>query len=265
MSWIKKHKILSVIILIILLIAVSGIIKKRKSANTLLTEPLKTGTIIESVYGIGTITAVKSFQVKVTVNNTIQRLFVKEGDFVKKGQRLVIMDAGNFSAPFDGTITYLPFKEGENVFANSIVLSLVDLTDRYLVVTLEQQGALRVRHGQKARLSFDSMRSESFEGVVQSVYSNDNSFLVRIDVPNIPPQILPGMTADVAIGINEKKNVLLAPIAALDSDKVYKKNDFGAAEEFKVKLGIADGEMVEIISDEIKEGDRLLIKKKLLP
>lgn len=225
-------------------------------------EPLKKGTVLESVYGIGTVTATKSYQLRFGVTSTIRRIYVREGDPVKRGDALVESDGGvTFSAPFEGTVTYLPVKVGETVFPQSIILNLVDLRDRYVVVSLEQRGALRVRQNQKARISFDSMRGEAFDGTVQALYSNDNNFLVRIGVADLPPQVLPGMTADVAIAIAEKAGVLLAPLSAIEDGKVLVKRSLGKPKAVAVQTGIVDGAMAEIASGEVSEGDQLYVKK----
>jgi multidrug efflux pump subunit AcrA (membrane-fusion protein) len=122
-----------------------------------------------------------------------------------------------------------------------------------------------LRRGQKARISFDSMRSEAFDGVVEAVYSNDNNFLVRIRTEELPAQILPGMTADIAISIREFKDVLLVPVAALHDGKVLVRNGPGHSREIEVKIGVVDAAMAEVVSGELREGDRLVIRKKVAP
>ena len=111
-----------------------------KSSSGTLSEPLTPTSIVQSVYGIGTVTATHSFQLKLGVTGSVVDLYVKEGDSVKKGERLVNIDQVVYRAPFAGTVTSLPYKIGENVFAQLPILSLVNLLDRYLVVSLEQQG-----------------------------------------------------------------------------------------------------------------------------
>lgn len=267
LTWIKKHRIFSIFAMAIAIGGALFILSKSKTnANILLTEPLKKGDIVESVYGIGTVTATKTYQIRSGVTSTVVKLLVREGDQVKKGDKLIVMDPSTvFSAPFDGTITFLPVKIGENVFPQAVLMSVVDLSDRYLVVTLEQQGALRVRQGQKAKLSFDSLRNASFEGTVESVYSHDNNFLVRIKTSDLPAQILPGMTVDVSIGISERKNVLLAPVAAIEDGKVYVQKGSRRLTPVVIKMGIVDGSIAELISDEIHEGDILAIRHKVRP
>jgi macrolide-specific efflux system membrane fusion protein len=263
LQWIKTHKKLCLFTLCILLL-LGGFEIFRLSENRagILTPPIKKGNIVEGVYGIGTVTANHNYNLKSGVTNIIKRIFVKEGDEVKQGDKLIDLDGVLFSAPFAGIITYLPFKVGEAAFAQSTLLTLTDLNDRYLVVSLEQQGALRVRKGQKAKLSFDTIRNESYEGFVESVYSQNDNFLARIGIANLPPQILPGMTADVAIGINQHDQALVIPVAALEAGFVYVRRHH-LLKKIPVKTGIIDGVMAEILSGEISEGDQLVIRKKL--
>lgn len=263
MLWVKRHKFFSFIsVVVFLLLISSGLIRSKHSETDMLSKPIAKGPIIESVYGIGTVTATKSYMLKYGVNTTIKKIYVKEGDTVKSQQKLVdMLDGNSLRAPFSGTITALPCKVGENVLAQSTVLNLVDLEDRYVVVSLEQRSAILVHPGQKAKLSFDGLRKESYDGTVKSVYSNDNNFLVRIDASNLPPQILPGMTADVAISIATPHNALLVPVAAIDDDKVHVKRDRGI-KTVTVKTGIVDGAMAEILTGDLHEGDRLVIRMK---
>ncbi|MBC7386188.1 MAG: efflux RND transporter periplasmic adaptor subunit [Cryobacterium sp.] len=228
-------------------------------------DPLKRGTVFDAIYGIGTVTAVRSYAIKPGVIATIQNLYVREGDFVHKGKLLARIDGAIYRSPFDGVVNFLPFKAGENIFTQLPVLVLTDLANRYVVVTLEQQGALRVRPGQKAKISFDSMRSRSFDGAIESVYSYNNSFLARIDVANLPKEILPDMTADIAIVIREIKDALIIPVSALEADSVWVKRGHSVPTQVKIKLGVVDGTMAEVVSGDLNPGDRLMIRNRLAP
>lgn len=224
-----------------------------------ISEPLRVDRIIESVYGIGTVKANNRFQLKPGVVATVSRILVKEGDAVRRGQELLALDHGPvFTAPFDGTITSLPVKTGENVFAQSMILELVDLQDRYVTVSLEQRAAVRVRQGQSARLSFENLRETAYAGTVESVYSSGTDFLVRIEAAGLPPQVLPGMTADVAIGVNEHADALLVPVAAIEEDSVRVLRD-GKQVSVPIRVGIVDGAFAEVASGDLKSGDRVLL------
>ena len=231
--------------------------------NGTLTEPLKKGTVMDTVYGIGTVTATRSYSIKPGVIQTLKSLYVKEGDFVKKDQRLAHIDSIDYKSPFDGVVNYLPFKEGENIFAQVPTLVVTDLGDRYIVVNLVQQGAMRVKPGQRAILSFDSFRDIKYEGSVTSVYSYNGNFLARIDVKNLSSEILPDMTADIAIVINELKDVLIIPTVAYENGVVWLKRGHGVPTSEHVKLGVIDDLNAQVVEGDIHEGDQLIIRKKV--
>ena len=216
------------------------------------------GDIVEGVYGTGTVTANKIYNLRSGALNTITNVHIREGDNVKKGSPLLELDGKKFRAPFDGTVTYFPYKVGENIFPQITILSIIDFTDRYLIVDLEQEAALRVKAGQEATLSFDSIREKNFQGKVESIYSRGQIFLARIAISHLPKAILPGMTADVAIVISVHRDAILVPIVALNGDEVHVQKGFlQKSKPVKIKIGISDDKMAEILQGEIKPGDKL--------
>jgi macrolide-specific efflux system membrane fusion protein len=263
LRWISLHRFLSASALLVLAagtVYVRGVVANSRGV---LSEPVERGPIVESVYGIGTVMALHSYQIKSGVTSTIDEIYIKEGAAVRKGERLIKIDDVLYRAPFDGTVTSLPFQAGENIFANTSVLTIVDLRERYVVVSLEQQGALRVKRGLVAHLSFDSQRDKGYAGVVESVYSNETGFLARIEVAGLPDNVLPGMTCDVAIAIESHERSLLVPVAGLEEGKfLWVKRERGLAERVEAKVGIVDKAAAEIVSGNVREGDRILIRKQ---
>ncbi|MDD4973834.1 MAG: HlyD family efflux transporter periplasmic adaptor subunit [Bacteriovorax sp.] len=262
-NWLRSHRFISLIgtlLIVILIIFVRTIITRSEGT---LSGPIHRGAAVDAVYGIGTVTALRSYAFRPGVTSTIYNLYVKEGDFIHKGDKLANIDHVLYRAPFDGVVNYSPFKVGENVFSQLPVIVLTDPANRYLVVSLEQQGALRVRVGQKAKLSFDSIRNQNFDGVIQSVYWYNSNFFARIDVSSLPPEILPDMTADVAIIIRELANALLVPASAVDNDSVWVKRSHRIPSRVSIKLGVVDGTMAEVLSGDLKEGDQVLIRRKV--
>lgn len=224
--------------------------------------PVKKGTIVESIYGIGTVNSSRIYQLKVGMASVIVELFVKEGDQVEKGSKLLVLDGQQeFFAPFDGAITKLPFHEGEAIFPQMVLLTMADFTNLYVQVALEQQGALKVKTDQLVTLSFDGMRDVTFEGRVSSVYTSDDKYLVRIEPQKLLSSILPGMTADVAITIAPKENVLLIPVSGINIDQVRIKKD-GTHHDVRIETGVLDGNIAEVIRGDLQEGDLILIAKE---
>lgn len=261
-SFLTKYKTLVLpFAALLILLTVGGAVRRNRAANLALLE-VRQGPIVEAVYGIGTVTARQIYNLKLAVNSTVRGLFVKEGDFVKAGAPLIYLEgAVTFKAPFAGTVTYLPYNLGETVFPQTPLLTLMDLKDRYLVVSLDQLAAFRVRRGLAARISFESIRGKAFAGQIRSIYSsNDKQFLVNIDAGQLPDEALPGMTGDVAIELSRKENAVLLPIAGLRDGSVTRVRD-GARADVSVKLGIVDGEIGELLEGDVRPGDRVVVKK----
>src|SRR5690242_18128984 len=84
----------------ILIALASWGLRSHRAATERLTEPIKKGPIVQSVYGIGTVTANKTFQLKPGTTLTVRRLYVKEGDHVERGEKMVDLESASFAAPF---------------------------------------------------------------------------------------------------------------------------------------------------------------------
>jgi macrolide-specific efflux system membrane fusion protein len=224
---------------------------------------VRRGDIEEAVYGLGKIKSNHIYDLKIGVADRVTNLYVKEGDQVQQGDRLARFEEGLLvKAPFSGTITTLPFHEMENVFPQVVVMRLEDLKDLYVEVTLEQQGALRVRHGQEAKFSLESLRGVLGLGVVDSIFPKEDQFVVRVSAKEFPKEILPGMTADVAIQVGQKKDVLMVPLASVTNGRVVAIRD-GKKIKIEVKVGIVNGDWAEVSGEALTIGDKVVVPKSL--
>ena len=258
-GWIKKHWGLTLLTFFGLIGGGFGIHVMRSLANE--AHP-KIGKVVESVYGIGTVTARHNYQLKLGITDTLKKLYIDEGASVKKGDSLLsFMDNHLTRAPFDGVITSLPYKEGETIFPQLAVLTLTDLKNPYIVVSLEQSGAIPVRIGQKAFLSFEILRGQKLDGTVSAIYPKYGEFFVNIEVPGLPSGILVGMTCDVAIQVAAKDNVLQIPLVAVDKGIVTLLKG-GIPKKVPVKLGAADGTWVEVTDKSVQPDDTILLPAK---
>ena len=233
-----------------------------KFTKQTITTAAKQGTIIESVYGVGTVTARQIFQARTGVPLALKKITVSEGDRVKQGQLLATFDDGAImKAPFDGTVTAIYYRTGELVQPQSPVLTVLNTKDIYLEVSLEQQAALRVRIDQSAIATFESIRNERFIGKVAAIFPKENQFIVRIEFEKLPENLLPAMTADVAIEIAKKNSVVLVPFAAVQSGRVTLIRD-GKKLRQEVTLGAIDGDWAEVVKGDVKPDDLIVTKKQ---
>jgi membrane fusion protein, macrolide-specific efflux system len=247
----RKKWVLFLLGLVVLILA-AGLLLKNNS-NTENWAQLKKGTVVEAVYGIGTVTARRTFDLKLGVAATLSDLYVEEGDYVTAGSKLIKTDF-TFTAPFSGIITQVLYKSGETVTPQTPILTLSDFNSCYILVNLEQQGAIKIKPGLKAVLNFESMRDQKFTGIVKHVYSHKGQFYVNITPDSLSKQILPGMTADVAIQTALKNEVVLVPVSAINEGKVRRKRG-GNISVVPIQTGQLDGQMAESIGPTLQEGD----------
>jgi macrolide-specific efflux system membrane fusion protein len=201
-----EKRFLITFILILIIITTSIMIYHQK--NFLIVHPTR-GPIIETVYGLGKVKSYKRFEIVVGVISKVKNLYTDEGMEVTKGAPLIKMeDGGEFYAPFTGTVTEVVVRTGEIALPQRPLLRLEDLKDNYLEISLEQEAALRVKRGQTAKISFESIRNKILTGKVSALFSREDEFIVHIQVEGLAPEILPGMTADVSIEIGNIHNAL---------------------------------------------------------
>lgn len=232
-----------------------------KSRNIEYVHPRR-GNIIEAVYGQGKVKTDKLYELKLGVLSTAEKLYVVEGESVSKGDSLLKLDSGLIlKAPFTGIVSYIAFHENENLPVGMTLIRIESEADRYLEVSLEQQGALRVRPGLNAKVIFESLRNEQYQGMVSSVYSREDEFIARIRIENLGPGILSGMTADVAIVVGELSDALLIPLSSIHNGKVtVRRKGKKLREKVSIKIGKVDSSWAEVL-----EGDLLLEDEVLIP
>ena len=223
----------------------------------------KIGSINEAIYGLGTVKTDEKFSFKVAIPKTIKDLYVKEGDLVSVGQKLLAFDDGLVvKSPIKGTVSNLPGSIGENVFTDRPVIEIENLNKLYIEAVLDQQSTMRVKKNENVKISFESTDAATYAGKITSLYPSNGQFLARLEVDQLPAHILPGMTADLAVEVAHKDSALLIPVRAVQMGVVLIERD-GRQQKVNVKLGIMDQEWAEVVSDTILPTDKVLVKKAL--
>lgn len=215
----------------------------------------------EVVYGLGKVKSQRIFDYKPGSSHTVEKIEVQEGDEVRANQVLLKLSEGvGIRSPFAGTVTRVLVHEGENVYAQGSILRVESVNDLYVEVVLEQQGAVRILKGQKARLAFENLKDISFEAQVETIYPANDQFVLRVRPKNLPSSVLPGMTADVGIEIREIPDALLIPVASYKEGQVTRRRS-GKIEKVSLKTGPTEGDELEVIEGDLVEGDEVLQPK----
>ena len=227
-----------------------------------LSNPIQRGNIIDAVHGYGTITTDRHFSFNPHSGQNIEKIFFKEGDIVKKGMPLMQTSSRVIiRAPFTGLVHLRPYKTGESTYATEPLIILKDITDRYILVNLENRKASRVKIGQKVKISFELLPQSFFWGEISSLLSSPNKTIVRITVANLPEQILPDMTCNVGIVIGQRENVLLIPISSFAKGYVWVRRGNSFPKKVQVAFGVTDKNWAEVLVGDIQIGDRVMVHK----
>lgn len=129
------------------------------------------------------------------------------------------------TAPIDGVILDRPATVGKTVSASTsapVLFVLVnDLRQMQIQAAVSEADISSIREGQTVNFTVDAYPGQQFRGQVSQIRNqptreqNVVSYTTVIDVPNADLRLKPGMTADVAIVIQERADVLLVPNSAL--------------------------------------------------
>jgi membrane fusion protein, macrolide-specific efflux system len=182
-------------------------------------------------------------------------------------------------APMDGTVIQRGIEEGEVVtpgvqatFEGKALLTIADLSTLIVKTDLNQIDVAKVKLGQKVKLTLDALPGKSYEAEITKVApasvkgTGVDVFPVEATLTKTDAEIKPGMTADVRVHIETKKNVLFLPIEAVVKEagkahvtRVTTVEKGQKTDKVEVKTGVRNDRDVEIL-DGLKEGDKVLIK-----
>lgn len=222
----------------------------------------KRSDVVEAVFGMGKVKARDKFDVKIGILTKVLKVFVREGDSVKKDDILISFETGApYRSPIDGHVTLVNINAGETALPQIPLIKVENLDHLYIEVSLEQSSALKVKREQPAKITFHDSSFGVIEGRVESIYPREEEFLVVINISSLPKEVLPGMSADVSIIVGTHQNSLLIPARALENDRVKRVRD-GKTEEVKVKVGASQGVWLQLLEGDIKESDLLRVSHK---
>ncbi|MGD0073459.1 MAG: efflux RND transporter periplasmic adaptor subunit [Candidatus Binataceae bacterium] len=214
----------------------------------------------------------------------------------------VNLDYTSIISPVDGTVISRNIDVGQTVAASfqtpTLFLIAKDLTQMQVDTNVSESDIGNVKNAQVADFSVDAFPGRVFEGTVSQVrqapitVQNVVTYDVVVTVENPEFLLKPGMTANVTIVTARRDNVLRVPAQALRfspkgrraaaSDgttpagqpaqargksprkkRVWVDND-GVLKPVSIATGLDDGNYVEVLSGDLKEGD-LVVTEQIRP
>ena len=128
-------------------------------------------------------------------------------------------------APVDGVVIKRSVDAGQTVAASlqapELFIIAGDLTDMRVDTAIDESEIGRIRQGQKATFTVDAFPGRTFEGEVRQIrkaaqnVSNVITYMVEVSADNPKKELLPGMTANVRIATDSRRDVLKVANAAL--------------------------------------------------
>lgn len=187
-------------------------------------------------------------------------------------------------SPLDGTVIQRGIRVGETVVPGTMatldqlaLLTIADLSVLIAKADLNQIDIARVKLGQDVTLTLDALPGKTFKAKVSKIApasvlpKGKDVEVFPVEATLVAPgggEIKPGMTADIKIHVETKKDVLKLPIEAVAKEKGQSfvnrivRNPDGKTmktERVDVKLGARTDREQEILEG-VKEGDEVQIK-----
>jgi HlyD family secretion protein len=192
----------------------------------------------------------------------------REWERLKDGPDPNAIDQSHIAAPFDGVITNVESKRGDQVTNGTLAFRVDDLSHLLVDVLVSEVDINRIKVGQGVNLVFDAILNREYQGTVTEValVGTDNQgmvdFTVTVELTDTDDAVKPGMTAAVNIIVSKLDDVLLVPnraVRVLEGQRVVYILKDGNPEPVEIELGASSETTSEVVESEINIGDQIVL------
>jgi macrolide-specific efflux system membrane fusion protein len=260
---------------------------------------VKRGDLVVSVSAAGEVTPQNRIELTMPVSGRIDRILVREGDRIAKGQvvawissndRAALLDAARAKgpeevarwedaykptpliAPLAGFIIARRAEPGQSANQGSAPLVMAD---RLIVrAQVDETDLAKIAVGQRAEVVLDAYPGAPLPGRLDHIayesrqVNNVTVYDIEVEPRRAPPFLRSGMTATVSVVVAERKGVFVIPAEAFSERNgqlgVLVKRSGGEPEWRPVEIGLMDAGRVEAVKG-VSAGEILLISTKGLP
>lgn len=256
------------------------------------------GNLQKTILTTGLVQPYNRLEIKPPIAGRAEEILVEEGNQVHKGQvlawmssteRAVLLDAARAKgveslrywenlykptpliAPLDGMIIAKTIQSGQTVTQQDPVLVM---SDKLIVkAQVDETDISAVTLGQKAEMILDAYGQKKIAAHVDHIAFEaktvNNVTIYEVDVvpEEVPLFMRSGMTANVTFNVDEREEILLLPLEAIQRDRtknyVWQANPRDPAQPLQkeIQIGLSDGKRVEILSG-LEEGEKVILKNK---
>lgn len=194
------------------------------------------------------------------------------------------------TAPFEGVVLDVTTEVGEWISPSPPgvpippVLDLIDPAALYFSAPIDEADVARLRTGLPVRITLDAFRGRSFRGKLTYLSSfvetrQEQNRTLRVEAEleeaQLPPNLLPGLSADIEVILDTRETVLRIPTyALLENDRVLVVQEGRLVERTvtaglhnwsytEITSGLSAGESVVVSLDrpEVKAGARVTVTR----
>lgn len=229
------------------------------------------------------------------VSGRIIELFVQEGDRVKAGQKMAVVQPGRtgaerylpstVEAPIEGILMcYIKNPDARNTNARFVevgdyvtglfqsqnptyLMTVADLRKLIVRLKISEMDIFKLTEDKPVEVTVDALPDEEFPGVVSLISpqaERDSNglkvFRVEVELKKNDKRLRPGMTARVDSLLEKKEDVLKLPLSGVFEQGpvmvAYLHVPEGKPKRIEIETGLRTETEIEIVSG-LKEGDRV--------
>ncbi|MFH0792315.1 MAG: efflux RND transporter periplasmic adaptor subunit [bacterium] len=195
---------------------------------------------------------------------------VKQGE-AQVSLLVVQINDATLRSPVDGQIVAVLKRVGEVVVPTETIIGILSNDPFEITVSIYEEDVVKIKINNPVEIKLTAFSGAIFSGRVinvepaQEMINDVVYYKTTIGFDNPPDGLRPGMTADVSIRVNERKNVLVLPVKAIQKKgekEVVMVLENNNSVEKEVQIGLRGSDsLVEIVSG-TNEGEIIIIPNK---
>lgn len=293
-----KKWVIGLLVLVVLAAAGYKIFVNKSDTNemTFVEHTVGLGDLEIQILSTGVVQPENKVEIKPPIAGRVEKVLVREGTKVKKGQILAWMSSTERAAMLDAASAKgsQELKEWEEMYRATPILAAINGTiiqkniesgqtfttaDAILVMSdrltvkaqVDETDISKIKVKQNALITLDAYPEKKIQAQVDLIaydattVNNVTTYIVDV-LPKEPPEYMrSGMTANVVFVVDSKRDVLVVPTEAIKSDGKtntvsMKSTDSKQTFEREVELGISDGKKTEIVAG-LQAGEKILVQE----
>ena len=194
-----------------------------------------------------------------------------------RDSRRTLLEYTKVNAPFSGVITARFADPGALIQAatssasqSAPLFTIMDMDTVRVYVNVPQEEAMLAKPGVPVTLTVHELADRELKGSItrttEALDPATRTMLVEIDMPNKDHQLQPGIFVNVTLYLEQHRNALTIPPAAIapgkgGNDKSVFIIENGRARSVPIKTGIDDGVVVEVVNGLTEDQDIVVVGK----